>query len=123
MSYQVEFENDCLQKRFKELRVTLYYLAQRFNEIRETNSPASRWHSTIDKLISNPQVSKLITVDQVIRLMGGKLIIEWEDVENVSLLDNEVDERISNVEKSIEDVKDLLMKLIETQQSNNSSFK
>jgi hypothetical protein len=113
MSYQVKIDNEVLEKRLEELGATLYTIAKKVGEIRGENSQVSRWHSATSKVVEKPLASKLTTIMDVVRAMGGKIIIEWDEVENMDqLLDYRVDERIGKVEKSVEEIKDLLVQLI-----------
>lgn len=74
-----------LQDRMKKLNWTLYQVAKRVSDSRAKRentepSPATRYHTTIDKAIECPGRSRLKTIEEIIEVMGGRLQIVWSDL-------------------------------------------
>ena len=77
---------ELLELRLEDLGWTLYKLAKKYAEITgEENSPATRYHSAIGKFFEEPERSKLKTVENVIKALGGEIIIIWDntDIESI----------------------------------------
>lgn len=78
-----------LNKRLEKLGWTLYKLAKEFSKLREqkgvkptiTPNQAIRYHSAIGKAMENPANSKLETIQDIVRVLGGELYIVWQSKE------------------------------------------
>lgn len=68
-----------LEKRLETLGWTLYKVAKKYAEILKQDSPAVRYHTAISKCFEIPQKSKLQTVENIIKSLGGKLYVVWDD--------------------------------------------
>lgn len=77
-----------LQDRMKKLNWTLYQVAKRVSDSRAKRShtepsPATRYHTTIDKAIECPGRSRLETLEEIVGVLGGRLQIVWEDAPTI----------------------------------------
>ena len=92
-------QKENFEHRLKELDWTLYRLAREFAEYRAAGqdvSAASRYHSSISKAIENPSKSKLETIEDVVKVLNGKLTILWEPGKLVTIrLEDETIEAIA----------------------------
>jgi hypothetical protein len=79
-----------LQARLDELGWTHYRLAQELDKLRGENKGAANYASTVKKVIENPEMSRARTLEDLIRALGGELIIRWEKTEQVVVSYEEV---------------------------------
>lgn len=79
-----------LEKRLQDLDWTLYRLAKEVAELRATRTredvlPPSRYHTTLSKAIKTPSTSKLETIEDIVKVLNGELMIFWEADQVVSI--------------------------------------
>ena len=67
-----------LQARLDELGWTPYRLAQELDKLRGENKGAANYASTVKKVLDNPEMSRAKTLEDLIKVLGGELIIRWE---------------------------------------------
>jgi hypothetical protein len=114
MTYKVELNSEALSQRLADIGTTLYQISKKVAEIKGSGTPVT-YHTTISKAIEEPLKSKLSTILEIIEAMGGKVYIEWDDVESLNKEEYFVDQRIDKLEKSMEEVKSLLQQLVNKQ--------
>ncbi|GEM_PF-5340446 len=98
---EYEVTPEALTYRLFELRWTLYKLAQEYSATVGTNSPASRYHSSLGKILANPNKSSLETIKTVVQALRGELIIRWYEVsedEKGTIEPKSTEERLENLE-------------------------
>ena len=68
LSFKSQVTPEALTYRLFELRWTLYKLAKQYSATVGTNSPASRYHTSLGKVLANPNKSSLKTIKTVVVL-------------------------------------------------------
>jgi hypothetical protein len=61
-----------------------YRLAQELDKLRGENKGAANYASTVKKVLDNPEMSRAKTLEDLIKVLGGELIIRWEKTERGS---------------------------------------
>ena len=76
--------------RMKDLGWTNYRLAQELDTIRQTNKGAGNYTSTVDKFVQSPDSSRTKTFLDLVKAMGGEIVIKWKVTEEVIVEHQEV---------------------------------
>ncbi|MGH2415083.1 MAG: hypothetical protein ACRDEA_15605 [Microcystaceae cyanobacterium] len=78
---------DILEQRLKELEWTKYRLAKEIAVLRaaegEEIAPAVRYQSTVNKALSDPTHVKVVTLEDLVKALGGEIIIRWHRTEQI----------------------------------------
>ncbi|MBD2629670.1 hypothetical protein [Trichormus variabilis] len=114
MTYQVDLNTEALSKRLEDIGTTLYQISKRIAEIKGSGTSVT-YHTTTSKAIEEPLKSKLSTILEIIEALGGRAYIEWDDVESLDKEEYFIDQRIDKLEKSMEEMKTLLLQLVNKQ--------
>lgn len=81
MIVESELTASGFSSRLAELRWTLYRLAKEYCVVvGNEKSPASRYHSTLGKVLASPDNSSLGTIKKVVQALDGEIIIRWREV-------------------------------------------
>ncbi len=79
-----------LQDRLEQLGWTHYRLAQELDKLRGENKGAANYASTVSKVLTNPEMSRAKTLEDLIKALGGELIVRWQKTEEVVVEHEEV---------------------------------
>ncbi len=87
MPFMACVNKKILQDRLKALNWTPYRLAKQYGRFRtgepEENIDPKRFDKTVKKILNNPDVSSLTTLEALVKAMDGKLVIIWNTREEV----------------------------------------
>ncbi|NES74005.1 MAG: hypothetical protein F6K24_56885 [Okeania sp. SIO2D1] len=84
-------DSKVLQDRLNELEWTTYRLAQEYDRVKGENKGANNYASTVKKALANPDESKGKTLEDLVKALRGKIVIRWEQLEEVVVDYKEVD--------------------------------
>jgi hypothetical protein len=87
---QLLMNPEVLKARLKELGWSQYRLAQELDKLRGEDKGAGNYTSTVKKVLGKPEDSKAKTLEDLIKAMGGELIVRWEKTEQVIVSYEEV---------------------------------
>lgn len=83
-------KSNVLQERLKELGWTRYRLAQELAKFRGDGKEAQKLASTVTKVVNDPEKCNVSTLNDLIKALGGELIIRWQKTEVVVIDTEEV---------------------------------
>ncbi|MEO0686313.1 MAG: RAMP superfamily CRISPR-associated protein, partial [Cyanobacteria bacterium J06649_11] len=75
-------DKKILQERLKKLNWTPYRLAKEVCALKAEGGkipPVTQYQSAVSRAVSEPKKSKLETIEELIKALGGTLIIKWND--------------------------------------------
>lgn len=74
-----------IEERLTDLSMNSYQLALKIAEERGTPEKGRDLSTQMSRLVGNPDGSKLKSVVEVVEALGGKLVIQWQDVKEVEV--------------------------------------
>ena len=87
---QLLMDSRVLQKRLDELGWTSYRLATELDKLRGEKKGGANYASTVKKGLNNPDACMAKTLEDLVKAMGGELIIRWQKTEEVVVDPEEV---------------------------------
>jgi hypothetical protein len=77
--------SEVLQARQTELGLTNYAIAKAIAEKRGGNSTPTTLSSSITKVMKEPDGRNFALVREVVEMLGGKIVIQWQKVEEIEV--------------------------------------
>lgn len=75
-------KKDVLSSRQKALDWTNYRLAKALSELRQKGS-ASGYTNAVARAVENPETASLKTFEELVRAMGGEVVVRWPETKVV----------------------------------------
>ena len=75
----------AIDERLQTLDMNSYQLALKVAADRGTPNKGRDLSTQMSRLVGNPEGSKLKSVIEVVEALGGKLVIQWQDVKEVEV--------------------------------------
>ena len=83
-------KQNFLHERLEELGWTPYRLAQELDKLRGEGKGALNYTSTVKRALDNPELTRTKTLEDLIKIMDGELIVRWRKKEPVVVAHEDV---------------------------------